>query len=52
MNNQSYFQSPEFKRMTGNATDSGVKFLFKWIGIGIKSFAEFIKMMVYSLLGK
>jgi len=50
--NQSYFQSQEFKSQSGKMSESGLKFLFKWLGIGIKAFAEFVKMMVSSLLGK
>lgn len=50
--NQSYFQSQDFKRTSGQMSDTGLKFLFKWLGIGIKSIASFIKMLISSLLGK
>lgn len=50
--NNSFFQSQDFKRTTGKLSDTGLKFFFKWIGIGIKGFAETIKMLIGSLIGK
>jgi hypothetical protein len=50
--NDSYFNSMDFKRQTGNLTDSGVKMLFRWIGIVGKAIIDFIKEMVNSVLGK
>lgn len=50
--NDSYFQSQDFKRATGNLSDSGIKFVFKWIEIGFKAVVNFIKSMWDLVLGK
>lgn len=50
--NESFFQSQDFKRASGNVADGGVKFLFKWIGIGIAAGANAIKAIIVSILGK
>lgn len=47
-----YFQSPEFRRVTTNATDSGVKLFFKYVGIVFKVIIDFIKEMVGAVMGK
>lgn len=49
---ESFFQSQDFKRASSNAADTGIKFLFKWIGIGIGATANAIKAIVMSLFGK
>lgn len=49
---ESYFQSPDFKRASGTVADSGVKFIFKWIGIFIKGVIDFITSMVKMAAGK
>ncbi|GIK83662.1 MAG: hypothetical protein BroJett025_02840 [Patescibacteria group bacterium] len=50
--NESFFQSQEFKRASSNAADTGVKFIFKWIGIGIGAAANAVKAMIMSIIGK
>lgn len=50
--NESFFQTPEFKRASGNAADTGIKFIFKWIGIAIATAANAVKAIVMSILGK
>jgi hypothetical protein len=50
--NDSYFNSPEFKRTTGTMADTGIKIVFKWLGIAIAGFANFIKSLVTSAVGK
>lgn len=50
--NQSFFNSPEFKRASSNAADTGVKLIFKWLGIFIVSTANAIKAAVMSIVGK
>lgn len=36
----------------GKAADTGVKFFFKWLGIGIVGLVNAIKMLISSALGK
>jgi len=38
--------------MVGKATDSGLKFFFKWFGIAIVGLVNAIKMLVSSAVGK
>ncbi len=50
--NESFFQSSEFKRASSNVADSGLKLLFKWIGIGIAAGANAVKAIIMSIIGK
>lgn len=50
--NESFFQSQEFKRASSNAADTGVKLLFKWIGIAIATAANAVKAILMSIIGK
>ena len=49
---QEFIQSPEFKRTATNATDSGVKLFFKYVGIVGKEIINFIQEMFRSVFGK
>lgn len=49
---QSFFQSTEFNRHASNAADSGVKLIFKWIGIVVKAIIDFVTGMVKMGIGK
>lgn len=50
--NQTFFSKQEINRVTGRAAEEGTKFAFKWIGVAIKAFVDFVKTMVSQALGK
>ena len=45
------FSSSDRNRFLGKATDSGIKLFFKWFGIALTGFINFIKVLVGSALG-
>ncbi|MCA9042611.1 MAG: hypothetical protein KDA65_19805 [Planctomycetaceae bacterium] len=47
-----YSSNYELNRRVGQATDGGIKVLFKWLGIGIKALAEFLVEALHSITGK
>ncbi len=47
-----YSSSSEVNRQLGRAADGGIKLFFKWMGIGIKGFAQFIVEAFHSIIGK
>lgn len=50
--NNSYFQTPEFRRASRNATDTGLKLVFRFISdVGMGIF-KFIQSMVRMVIGK
>ncbi len=47
-----YSSSSEVNRQLGRAADGSIKLFFKWIGIGIKAFAQFLGEAFHSIIGK
>ncbi len=50
--NQTYFSRQEINRATGRVAEEGTKFAFKWFGVALKGFIDFVKTMVSQALGK
>lgn len=47
-----YFQSPEFRRAANNATDSGLKLIFRWLSWFLLGVINLIKEMLRSVVGR
>lgn len=52
MSASDFFQSSDFKRVSGNAADSGVKLFFKLLGDAMSGLVHFVIEMFHSILGK
>lgn len=44
--------SNDKNRVLGNVAEKSSKFLFKWFGIGLVGFINFVKLLLSSALGK
>ena len=49
---ENYFQSHEFRRISSNAADSGIKLFFKYLIISLAAVFSFIVDMFKMVLGK
>ncbi len=47
-----YSSSSQVNQQLGRASESGIKFVFKWLAIGVKALAEFIKTAIQEIIGK
>lgn len=47
-----YSSSSQVNQQLGRASESGIKFIFKWLAIGIKALAQFIKTAIQEIIGR